>query len=705
MTSIQIHEFAKEILQELDHFNANFRNVPIQAVTAEVYRGQWDLRREGPIGYLRVRTDNEECCYVLCRSETPHGIRPAHPGADYLNYQASLGRIASLKVGETLDGHTVLLAKDIFRTESTDAVENALSPPLPELQIPSLREFLSGNIAIDLAAPRKRPAIEAISLRNQAVVDRNQDPLFRLSVNAVLVISGSPGTGKTTVMIKRLAIKTRRDRLTVDVDQVGNEERLDRLFVPERSWMLFTPTELLKSYIKESLGRDGMVATEQTVRIWNEYRTEIARDCLRLLKVGKKAGAFRRIGENEQMPVSDDKIRQLFFSFEQSLQGSDIEQRAEQRIVKRLMRRREKLNAETAGSLVSPQPTDPQRLAEYVRLVPKYYKVFRRRNPLLADFYRGKVKSVSITEHELDVIILVILKRFRTQMKAPLLRGDDSLGNPDLDLIASLLRTVVAVDEATDFSSVQLGCMYALTHPRFNSFTLCGDLMQRLTTYGLSSWEDLNSVLPNVQVEELSRSYRQSPRLLHIATDLYQLSIGQVAPFRSAFDESEYEQVPPLLLENTDDSTILSNWLCERVIEIFEIHQRKLPSIAIFVPSETDIKPLYDGVFENLRANGIDVEDCPGGRVLGNQAKVRIFSVAFIKGLEFEAVFFAGLDMMRDQNASLVNRFLYVGVTRARTFLGVTSHGDFPAELVSIKRHFETGNWSDLIAIPDVVAD
>lgn len=290
-------------------------------------------------------------------------------------------------------------------------------------------------------------------------------------------------------------------------------------------------------------------------------------------------------------------------------------------------------------------------------------------------------------------------------MNSQLLGAGDPLGHPELDRIASLLRTIVAVDEATDFSSVQLACMHALAHPRFNSFTLCGDLMQRLTSYGLSQWESLNALIPNVRVEVLSRSYRQSPRLLSVAADLYTMSVGKPAPFTSAYDESEYEQIPPLLLENAADVGKLAAWLCDRVIEIFEIHRRQLPSIAIFVAEETDIAPLHKAIAGPLAENAIDVEACPGGRILGNQAKVRIFSVGFIKGLEFEAVFFLNLDTMHQQNPGLVDKFLYVGLTRARTFLGVTSIGAFPATLDPIKPHFADANWSEFFVHEDEPAD
>ncbi len=435
-----VHKLAEEVLQEVEYFQAHLQRASIAARTAEGYSAQLGFQREGPVGYLRAKSGDKEFRYVLCRSGNP-GVGGAN--GLYLSYKAPVGRLASLSVGQSVmiplrDHPTlpptpteyVLIAKDLFRTQSNDAVENQISPPLPELYVPSLRDLLSGKFSLEDKRPRKRPAIEAISLRDQIVVDTQQDPLFRLPMAMTLVISGSPGTGKTTVMIKRIAMKTSQEDL-LQAGELSANERVDHLFVAEKSWVLFTPTELLKNYIKESLGREGMAATEQTVRIWKDYRNEIARDFFRLLKVGKRPGAFRRVAETEQVPVRDDKIRLLLSRFEEALQRSDIERRVEQRIEKQrnaALARKKDVDASVSAAPNASQPTTvSQRLVEYLRLVPKYYKLFRRRNSLINEFYRTKPKAASITDHELDIVILVILRRFRLQLTPQLLRGDDSL--------------------------------------------------------------------------------------------------------------------------------------------------------------------------------------------------------------------------------------------------------------------------------------
>ena len=60
---------------------------------------------------------------------------------------------------------------------------------------------------------------------------------------------------------------------------------------------------------------------------------------------------------------------------------------------------------------------------------------------------------------------------------------------------------------------------------------------------------------------------------------------------------------------------------------------------------------------------------------------------------------------MHEQNPGLVDKFLYVGLTRARTFLAVTSASDFPVTISPIRHHFSAGNWSEFIVIEDEYID
>ena len=63
-----------------------------------------------------------------------------------------------------------------------------------------------------------------------------------------------------------------------------------------------------------------------------------------------------------------------------------------------------------------------------------------------------------------------------------------------------------------------------------------------------------------------------------------------------------------------------------------------------------------------------------------------MYEVEHIKGLEFEAVFFLDVDVLREREPELFERYLYVGATRAASFLGLTCrNGELPDQLALLE--------------------
>jgi hypothetical protein len=66
-----------------------------------------------------------------------------------------------------------------------------------------------------------------------------------------------------------------------------------------------------------------------------------------------------------------------------------------------------------------------------------------------------------------------------------------------------------------------------------------------------------------------------------------------------------------------------------------------------------------------------------------------VFDVQHIKGLEFEAVFFVGVDQLAQRYPDLFEKYLYVGATRAAMFLGMTSStAMLPEKMVGLAGRF-----------------
>jgi superfamily I DNA/RNA helicase len=254
-----------------------------------------------------------------------------------------------------------------------------------------------------------------------------------------------------------------------------------------------------------------------------------------------------------------------------------------------------------------------------------------------------------------------------------------------------LYRAQILVDEATDFSPVQLACMLQLAHPVMRSFFICGDINQRLTEWGLKSGAALDWIAADIERKSITVSYRQSGKLAALAGDVAVLGGAQPGDIILP-DGLENDGVAPVWAEGLGDPDAIADWLADRIREIDTIVGRP-PTIAVLVNDETQVEPLATALNERLEEVSLSAVACKDGRVVGNDRDVRVFNLEHIKGLEFEAVFYISLDQTIGAHPDLFAKFLYVGATRAATYLGVTFSAKVPQVFLPLSDHFRTEGW------------
>lgn len=786
----QIEKIAGLVLSELNHFSETFTP---QAATAQVWDTQLDLRDEPFIGYLETVSGGENEYLLICRNYTPHRYDPLNPKVSFASYlEPNVGRLMTAEPGQAHEVrvrdphlpqvvHTTryeIISKDEFRplldAQGWDARNNKLALVGFRQFIESLRDWRAG-----LGQPTTRRLAVRVQLPEQAILDSVQDPIFRVAVNQTILISGAPGTGKTTVVLKRLAQKTKYEFLTDD------EKRLvDRAAWRENeNWVLFTPSDLLKGYLKEALSKERLPATDSHVRVWGSYKSDLLRD-IKFLRVGNQ-GIFtkadrgatllkRQTGAEslaltkafcKALPVFiDDYFREEVLKFAagvrapsaqlrtetqnillkaldaMSAAGSDvIQQREAQRRVDayrtlaatldRVLKFSEETSAladrprgdkrlcspaiiaairqqvsgrlgEVTGLELYPSvfPNLPALVAsvrseiaglserfafpQIFGKIPAFYQEFRKQH--LERFFKddaaSEVNARKVDALELDTLLFAALEIVREY------HSEDTPTNSAPGFLWSQMRGMVAIDEATDFSPAEIGCMQRLSSPSLGSLTLSGDLMQRLTPHGLSKWEDLAEVEVVAQKYLLEVSYRQTHRLLQVAADLYRHFMNEEPAFRSAYEAAESDP-PPLHFKATATKPS-ADWIAERVVEIYEINGGRLPTIGVLVPEVGQVADFTAKLSDRLYPHTIEVEGSLTGQNLGDSARVRVFAVEHIKGLEFEAVFYVDIDQMAEKAANLIERYLYVGLSRARSFLGMTYTTQFPRRLDCVRKHF-----------------
>ncbi|MGO7078732.1 ATP-binding domain-containing protein [Rhizobium johnstonii] len=325
----------------------------------------------------------------------------------------------------------------------------------------------------------------------------------------------------------------------------------------------------------------------------------------------------------------------------------------------------------------------------YVDGVPQRYRRFRRIRQAEGLWFAPDGHAVTdLHPLEADLILLAMMRSSDELVRRA--RRLDTLENPAqrvLTRMSELYRTQVLVDEATDFSPIQLACMSMLTRPVSRSFFACGDFNQRVTAWGTRSLEQMKWVLPDIDNRSVSIAYRQSKKLHALARQLVALG-GDSAAEVALSDFADNEGVSPVLGTGMSDLAETARWLADRIIEIEET-VRELPSIAVLVNSEADVRPIADALGEALLDNNIRVIPCPDGQVRGREGAVRVFNVEHIKGLEFEAVFFVGVDRLAANLPDLFDKYLYVGATRAASYLGLTCAQFLPDRVKHLEPLFE----------------
>ncbi len=237
---------------------------------------------------------------------------------------------------------------------------------------------------------------------------------------------------------------------------------------------------------------------------------------------------------------------------------------------------------------------------KFVHDVGRSYRSYRKQGLGYKHWYTAEARdSRSLSALEIDLILLVMVRNARALLSdGNIATRIDEPRFGYLRDISAEFRNQVVVDEATDFSCIQLACMAHLTHPSLESFFACGDFNQRVTEWGCRSIEQLGWAVPGIVTRAINISYRQTRQLNEFSNRLVADVSGGSADV--ALPEAmENDGVAPALLENASDRSELCRWLAGRFAEIEEFVER-LPSIAVLVQREAQVQPLADALNPSL---------------------------------------------------------------------------------------------------------
>ena len=794
----------------------------------------YKLKKEPIISrVIAVNEDEEEQVYYISRVMP---ISTNNKEVIFSSYYAPIGRLASIPAGEDIElniggenKYFEILERVIYHVKNDgewDSINTIIEKEDTDRKtIESLRKYCNLNSQTDedildtiLKEEKlsklvhdgiKKEIIRNMSLRDQPILDKFQDDIFRLPLKDNLLILGSPGTGKTTTLIKRLGQKL--DEMALNTEELELVKNFPTNLPHQNSWLMFTPTELLKHYVKEAFNKEGIPAPDNNIKTWSNYRLYLARGVLDILKsetgsstfilndekstlknnalietidlyeafslffkqqlkmelkvsnqwlleniednnllesnqyindilndtevltinnlrsIDRLGKQFSEVVKTYQTDISKviegslnmilnqdkdflNKLKTFMETLNTSIEELDVDDeensdrlsKLEQtrgynlaiRVYARAKDNEKNLNPKSKNAKIiewlDDRIMDEDKIIKlgrkintlthfrkflnplklYVNKIPSQYKKFRAIKENIHWYNLDKKSQNILHSLEVDIILLLTLKNLNA------LRGTLSINSRESSSYLSSFqplfneyRNQILVDEATDFSPIQLACMLELTNQKIQSFFACGDFNQRITTFGTQTEKEMKWVSNRFDIREIHNPYRQSK----ILTNLAKLIVNE-----NIEESVETKEIAPILIENMTDIETLSLWLKDRISEIEKMVEF-LPSIAIFVNSREEVDELTEAL-KKVMIN-IPVKGYRDGQGIGHDGDIRIFDIQHIKGLEFEAVFFINVDKLAEEKPLLFDKYLYVGVTRATTYLGITCEKSLPSQI------------------------
>lgn len=127
-----------------------------------------------------------------------------------------------------------------------------------------------------------------VALSNQ-ILSKEQDKLLGLPIDSRVCLLGAPGTGKTTTLVRRLKMKTSSEGLTDD-----ETNTLQTSSIPDLAgnWIFFTPTALLRTYVRNVLDDQNMGQLNRQITTWEDFARTFGVEKLGILKTAKTASGF-----------------------------------------------------------------------------------------------------------------------------------------------------------------------------------------------------------------------------------------------------------------------------------------------------------------------------------------------------------------------------------------------------------------------------
>ncbi len=525
-------------------------------------------------------------------------------------------------------------------------------------RIKGIYDAKSGNVAADeflLAQLDERlgKKLQDIVSTIQAL----QNSIIRDTIRTPVLIQGVAGSGKTTILLHRLAY------LLYTYKQEINE----------RNTLIIAPNQMFIDYVSDVLPNLGVSKVDtETYLFWaksilgwddryiisnqrEELEVKEYKGSLQFLSLLEKY--FERFEKKllENIPYSrKDIIEKRYYELKESFGDIEMVERLE--LATEYAFARKQFKQGNTGFYDSTNDSD----IELKRNISAYF----RRNCNVYSLYRNLFKS-DLVNKDISKYTLAGLNQRKSIRHY---RMEDLAGMAYLHLkingTKQYERDYIVIDEAQDMSFVQLATIIKVA--KKGNITIAGDLAQSIIApFYIRDWDYVIKLLKDItgkdtKYYQLQKCYRTTVEIVEFANKI----------FKDKFP-STYK-LPEAVLRHGDDVKILefdtdiknlrSNEIEELVNIVKEQFSKGAVTCALLCRNREHADTLYS-IFK-------EYEDTIDRSVISykeNDYKsgLLILPIENAKGLEFDTVIFADLNSDYYQDNELDIRLLYVGITRA----------------------------------------
>jgi DNA helicase-2/ATP-dependent DNA helicase PcrA len=525
-------------------------------------------------------------------------------------------------------------------------------------RIQNIYDAKSGNVAADeflLSQLKSRLGKKLTDI--VATIQAQQNEIIREEINKPVIIQGVAGSGKTTILLHRLAYLF-----------FNYKEQIR----PQAS-LILAPNRMFLDYISDVLPNLGVSGVNTlTYLFWgkkvldwdNRYTVSTAKENLEFKKYKGSLKFLKFLDEYfenyeeellDEIPYSRaDLIERRYFELKEKFPLISMEERINLSIDYAFAQKQFK--SKQTGAYDDSFDIENEKRKEILSYVNKKIDPYR----IYQNIFKNKLLNRDICKYTLEGLRSHNAhKYFRIEDLAPIVYLQLKLkGSKEYE------QDYVVIDECQDLSFVEISTLAQIA--RNGNITLAGDLAQSIIPpFYIKDWNNVIELIKDIRKKDVSyhqlnRCYRTTVEIIEFANKI----------FKNRFPESY--KLPEAVLRHGEEikriqyKTEIKDLNDQELKHFIEVIKDEFEKEAVTCALICKDRSHANHVYEKIKP----LEDEIGRDVVAYTESdykngLLILPVSYAKGLEFDSVMILDMNKEKYPDNEYNTRLLYVAITRA----------------------------------------